>query len=393
MDCAAIRARAPLGRRCRTLMASAALLVLGFATGTRSNAAPERVDPALSDERLEASYNSGADFVRDPALDRYLSLVVRRLQDTNPDIGPASIRIHALNSPLPYAFALGNGACYVSTGLIARLDNESQLAAVIAMPVAAIVRHDSDKLSAKDRQHILRSYLPNLLLITVTAGFGAIAVAKADRQAHADVVTQMQAASDAAALQWLANAGYDPSAGPAALRTLRDRLSAEQRSGPNELSDVAALPPRADALDHALSELSIPQTTPLPVDPAGSFSKLSVYFAQRQAAADVDGHAVSVVPILDRLEAGHGVTGVTAFLRAELIRRNSADPASVPVAIDAYERCVAHTDAPPAAFRELAFLYRRAGDAERARQNFTAYLAHSPNASDAPIIRSYLETP
>ncbi len=118
-----------------------------------------------------------------------------------------------------------------------------------------------------------------------------------------------------------------------------------------------------------------------------------MFYAQRQAEVDLDAHPVSVVPILDRLDAAHGASGVSLYLRAELIRRNSADPAAVPAGIQAYERCIAHSDAPAVAYRELAFLYRRAGDAEHARQNFNAYLAHAPNASDAPIIRSYLENP
>jgi beta-barrel assembly-enhancing protease len=382
----------PLKRRHCAAAVSIALSVSGFAAVPQSYAAAAP-DPAIHDERLEASYNASSEFVQYPVLDRYLAQVVRRLQDANPDAASIAVRIHALNYALPYAFVLGNGAAYVSTGLIARLDNESQLAAVIAMPLAALVRHDDDKLSADQRRRAQRSLVPNILLIAVTAGFAGPSLAKSNRLANESDQSRLQAASDTVALQWLANAGYEPSGAPAALRLLQDRLSAEQRSGTSDLSDPAQLPLRAEALDHALSEIDAPSTTKPPVDPTGNFGKLSLYYAQQQAAVDLDAHPASVAPILDRLDAEHGASGVSLYLRAELVRRNSEDPVTVPAAIDAYERCVAHSDAPPAAYRELAFLYRRAGDTERARKNFTAYLAHSPNASDAPIIRSYLENP
>jgi hypothetical protein len=367
-------------------------LILVLAT-LPASAAPTSVDKTISDERLEASYNSGDKFVRYPGLDGYLNKVVRRLQDANPDAAALSIRIHALNDAMPYAFVLGNGACYVSTGLIARLDTESQLAAMIAQPLVAWARHDGDNLTSAERQRAQRNLVPDILLITLTAGFGAPAIVKGNNQARADEQSKLEAQSDTVALKWLGNAGYDPNSAPAALRALQERLSAEQRSGSGDLSDPTRLSTRAEAQDRALAELSVTPADKVPVDPTGNFGKLALFYALRLATTDLDSHSASVLPILDRLDSQHGPSGFSEYLRAELIRRNSADVASVPGAIAAYERCIVHADAPPAAYRELAFLYRRAGNAERARQNFTAYLAHAPNANDAPIIRSYLENP
>jgi len=365
------------------------LFALLCTVGTAAAAA----DDSLSDERLEASYNTGPTFIHYPALDAYLAQVVRRLQGANPDAAALPLRLHAIENELPYSFVLNNGASYVSTGLLARLEDEKQLAAMIALSLAPVVRHDAQTNSAEGRKRVVRSYLPNLLIITATAGLGAIAIKKADDQAAAERTARLQSASDAVALHWLASAGYDPHAAPAALHRLFETLEAEKRFGTSEFSDLGGLAARADALDHLVTEVPAPSESAKPVDPTGNFPKISTYYALRRAGADVEGHPVSVVPILDRIEARQGETGPSAFLRAELIRRNSADQASVPAAIQAYERCVAHADAPPTAFRELAFLYRRANDTEHARKNFLTYLAHAPNADDAPIIRTYLENP
>jgi predicted Zn-dependent protease len=51
-------------------------------------------------------------------------------------------KFRALRDPVPNAFALPNGSVYVNTGLIALLDNESQLAAILAHEITHVLnRH------------------------------------------------------------------------------------------------------------------------------------------------------------------------------------------------------------------------------------------------------------
>ena len=49
--------------------------------------------------------------------------MLRQIQGANPEIASLSLRIHCLTNDLPYSFVLGNGAAYVTTGLLERLDN------------------------------------------------------------------------------------------------------------------------------------------------------------------------------------------------------------------------------------------------------------------------------
>src|SRR5688572_24268126 len=82
--------------------------------------------------REEARLNSRPELVRDAALDARLAAFVQRLIAHDPDAAAGGFRIHALRSAAPYVFCLDNGAIYVSTGLLARVQNDSQLAALIA---------------------------------------------------------------------------------------------------------------------------------------------------------------------------------------------------------------------------------------------------------------------
>jgi hypothetical protein len=251
-----------------------------------------------------------------------------------------------LHSALPYSFVLDNGACYVSTGLLARLEDEPQLAALIAMPLAAVVRHDRQNLGAAGQQSALRSFIPNLLLITATAGLGAPVIEKAHAKARADAQNRAQAASDAVAMNWLAAAGYDPHAASAALRRLRELLAAEQRFGNTEFSDAALLASRADSLEGALAGAGKSAESAAPADTGGNFHRISVYYALALATEDITFHSVGVQPILDRVEASQGPSGYSTFVRAEFMRHDSSDAASVPATIAAYQHCIEHSAHP-----------------------------------------------
>lgn len=64
----------------------------------------------------------------DPALQAYLQDIANRLF---PEFRE-SLRLYIVRSPFLNAFAVPNGSLYINEGLIARADNEAQLAAVIA---------------------------------------------------------------------------------------------------------------------------------------------------------------------------------------------------------------------------------------------------------------------
>ena len=64
----------------------------------------------------------------DPALNAYLQGIMDRLY---PEFG-GRLRVRPLNAQQINAFALPNGSIYVNSGLIARFENEAQLATVLA---------------------------------------------------------------------------------------------------------------------------------------------------------------------------------------------------------------------------------------------------------------------
>src|SRR5437899_1886824 len=64
-------------------------------------------------------------------------------------------KFRALRDPVPNAFALPNGSIYVSTGLLALMDNESQVAAVVAHEMTHVLRRHTYLENRSNRKKFL----------------------------------------------------------------------------------------------------------------------------------------------------------------------------------------------------------------------------------------------
>jgi len=89
----------------------------------------------LLDERFE---KEGAVY-HDPGLDTYLTRVGTAVAaDKKPE--NVEWKFRALRDPVPNAFALPNGSIYINTGLLALLEDENQLAAVVAHEITHVTQ-------------------------------------------------------------------------------------------------------------------------------------------------------------------------------------------------------------------------------------------------------------
>jgi predicted Zn-dependent protease len=87
----------------------------------------------LLDERFE---RDGAVY-HDPVFDSYLNRVGTAVV-AGKKLENVEWKFRALRDPVPNAFALPNGSIYINTGLLALLDDENQLAAVIAHEITHV---------------------------------------------------------------------------------------------------------------------------------------------------------------------------------------------------------------------------------------------------------------
>jgi predicted Zn-dependent protease len=114
---------------------------------------------------------------------------------------------HVLRDPSPNAFALANGAVYVHTGMLARLNDEDQLAALLAHEITHVAGH-----------HELVGHRAKKKAAIAVMVFGPFALGKIASAFGFSRELELEADDHAAAM--LRDSHYDPHALPGMLDTL-----------------------------------------------------------------------------------------------------------------------------------------------------------------------------
>ena len=91
----------------------------------------------------------------DESANSYLRGIERTLIPRAVELERVSWTLRVLRDPQPNAFALPNGSIYLTTGLIALLDNESQLAAIIAHELTHVMRRHTYLHNRSNRKKFL----------------------------------------------------------------------------------------------------------------------------------------------------------------------------------------------------------------------------------------------
>ena len=105
----------------------------------------------LLDQKLE---RDGLILANEPA-SVYLSQIGHLLIPKDLRIERVTWKFRAVRDPQPNAFALPNGSIYVTTGLLSLMDNESQLAAIIAHELTHVMRRHTYQHNRSNRKKFL----------------------------------------------------------------------------------------------------------------------------------------------------------------------------------------------------------------------------------------------
>ena len=91
----------------------------------------------------------------DETANTYLRRVGQSLIPRGLELERVTFKFRALRDPQPNAFALPNGSVYVTTGLLTLLDNESQLAAILAHELTHVMRRHTYVHNRSNRKKFL----------------------------------------------------------------------------------------------------------------------------------------------------------------------------------------------------------------------------------------------
>jgi predicted Zn-dependent protease len=200
-------------RRTRFITAAMALSLMAACETTNIAPATAPTTQLESDERRlwsrahdeeELLEHSGF-LARAPELEHYVEGIVATLK---PDLLPngATIHVRILVDPSLNAFALPDGTLYIHTGLLARLENEAQLAVVVGHEIThAVHRH-----ALKGFRDLKNKTAFAAVFNAGTAGVGGILGALGAASSVSGYAKDLERDADVTGFQLLTRAGYDP---------------------------------------------------------------------------------------------------------------------------------------------------------------------------------------
>lgn len=237
--------------------------------------APGKLTPQQEEEMgrdTAATLLGAAPLVKDPALQGYVNRVGSwiALQTGRDDI---RWRFGVIDTPNINAFAAPAGYILVTRGLLARLDDESALAGVLAHEIAHVIRrHHAEAMAKKDRAGALAGLADDLNKSRHKESLGKLAnLAKGVYSAGLDKDDEYEA--DRLGIVYATRAGYQPYGLP---QVLQMYASAAGESGFELLFSTHPSPQeRLDALDQAIGD-RLTRYESGSVDDTASFRRLVV---------------------------------------------------------------------------------------------------------------------
>lgn len=327
--------------------------------------------PSAEDERgllrlageAERRYLASGRVLEAPALEAYLLEIAKRLQP--PEVTEAiRLRVRVVRDRTPNAGSMPNGAVFVNTGLLARLDDEAELAAVLGHETSHVVR-----------RHLLLEQRRRAEVFQITM----LAQLSEFSQEH-------EYESDRDSVACLAKAGYRANAAGTTLAKMAAWDQAEKVKDPKYASHpptkerIAAVGAQAAALPAGGTAAAEAYEARI-ADVLIANARLELAAARYEwARAQVERHL--------RLRPA----SATGFALVGEIARREAAKGSEAAALAAYRKAVALDPKLAEGWGGLGWLLQKTGDDAGARRALSTYLELAPDAPDRGHVRSYLDT-
>jgi len=313
----------------------------------------------------------------DPALTAYLQGIMDRLY---PEFkGRLTVRL--LNAQQINAFALPNGSIYVNAGLIARFQNEAQLATVLAHEGAHFTHRHSLQQADRVRNAAAFALVVGLLGVPVVGDLVALSSMFGFSREH-------EREADAIGYQRLVAAGYAPRESIKTFEHLQAEIKAADIKEPFFFSSHPKLQERIDSF------------TELSRDAAGGETGYRRFVEStaplRLTSLDADLAAYryrQIILMLTTPEPRREYPPEAGYYLGEAYRlRNETGDAAL--AERELRRTVETAPQFAPAYRALGFLLYKRGDKDQAASLFRRYLELAPDATDRGYVEAALhDTP
>ncbi|MGQ0577666.1 MAG: M48 family metalloprotease [Betaproteobacteria bacterium] len=335
--------------------------------------------------------NSGARY-KDPELDAYLTAIAKKLLPPDAQVPGDGPRVKVIQNPLLNAFALPNGAIYVHTGILARMDNEAQLSALLGHELIHFTHRHAVKQTRGAQNEITFVRIIQIMLPGmegVTGPLGSLWTLTSTSGYSRELETE----ADEQGLRAMVAAGYDPKHAPVLIEHLRQDLGEKKVEERFFFGTHPRLDERMNNFRRLLDTQYAAQARDVArITNAENFLGRTDQLLLDNAVLDINlGRLKTARVAIEKHLKRHPRTARAHFLMGEVHRRTGPEELHVQSAIAAYQEAARHDPTYAGPRRELGFLYRARGANDQARIEFEQYLILSPQATDALIVQGYLK--
>jgi predicted Zn-dependent protease len=354
-------------------------------------------EPADADERaiwqslarLEAGIRTSPQRLIAPELDAYIRGVCERL------IGrPApDLRIYVMRDASLNAAMLPSGMMIVNTGLLARVRDEAQLAAVLAHEAGHYFRRHSLDLYRNDRRKSALVSSAGSASYAVDSNNAWKMINQALMMSSSRFSRDLESEADAYGLTLMAHAGYRPRAALAMWEQIIEERRASAAARQKRYRDVtnaelSTHPPTqgrmtnlADTADYLAGKHG-PESSPGQDEWAAVIRPYQAMLLREQIYLNDSGASLYLLGT----QAKDGWSGLLRFDEGEVYRLRNAKGDALKAA-SAYAAATTLADAPPEAWRAHGYALLQAGRKAEAHEALNRYLMNPRAPPDAAMIR------
>lgn len=360
----------------------------GWAQAAVDFAVPQRFDrPDLATdegglwammEREERALRRSPLLVRDEGLRSHVQDIACKLGAAHcPDI-----RVYLVRTPFFNASMAPNGMMQVWTGLLLRVENDAQLAAIIGHEIAHYLqRHSVERLrDIKDKAAVGQV----LALFGLVGAIGQLAVA-ASVYAYG---REHENEADRIGALLMHRAGYDVAEAAKVWGNLLQEVKARDGKEPEQSASLFATHPAPPERQASLEQIA--RSLPGGAKSSDALAQRTRPFLDEWLQDEIKRgqYAESIVLLSRHVEHGFA-TELMTFYRGEAYRLRGQE-GDLDRALTDYLAASRSSNPPPPAFRGIGLISRQRGQRQEAIQALTRYLDLAPQAPDASFIKSYI---
>jgi predicted Zn-dependent protease len=337
----------------------------------------------------EAINNSGF-LYSEPELENYLNRIVKRLQvhSIAPDF---EIQIKVLKDPNLNAFAYPNGVIYIHTGILARMDNEAQLAALLSHEMTHCTHRHSLRVirSIKDRPAYIAAVQDTLTKISAVQEVARLLGATGSMAAVSGYTRELESEADQVGLDLMAKSNYDSTEALRLFEHLKQEIEAEGIEEPFFFGTHPNVRQRIENVRNWLAG-NIKDNHAIVKNTAEFQARLQgVVLANARLDLRLGRFEIAQKTVAKYLEMRpHDARAY--YLLGEIFRqRDRQDDAGT--AASYYKKAISLDQSYPEPHKAMGLMLYKEGQKQLAKKFFESSLLLSPNTSDKAYIQGYLK--